>query len=92
MFLSDRRFCRPALPTRLPTPLTPHRVGEPDKTNEIQNLEEQLDDLQRAATESELELEFKVRIELTGESRPSEEALTKLNELLKELSKDFDLK
>jgi hypothetical protein len=62
------------------------------ETNEIQNLEEQLDDLQRAATESGLELKFKVRIELIGESRPSEEAIAKLNELLKEVSNGFELK
>lgn len=62
------------------------------ETNEIQNLEEQLDDLQRTATESGLELKFKVQIKLTGEARPSDDAIAKLNELLKEVSQDFDLK
>jgi hypothetical protein len=55
-------------------------------------LEEQLDDLQRAATESGLELKFKVQIKLTGESRPSEDAISKLNGLLKEVSDQFGLK
>jgi hypothetical protein len=62
------------------------------ETNEIQNLEEQLDDLKRAATESGLELKFKVQIKLTGESRPSEDAISKLNGLLKEVSDQFGLK
>nr|WP_253188471.1 translation elongation factor Ts [Leptolyngbya sp. 'hensonii'] len=62
------------------------------ETSEMQNLEEQLDDLQKAAIASGLQLKFKVRIELVGESRPSDDAIVKLNELLKEVSQNFDLK
>jgi hypothetical protein len=60
------------------------------QTNEIQELVDQISDIKSAAVG--LDLKFHLRIELSGASRPSEETITKINELLKEVSDKLELK
>jgi len=67
------------------------RVAEADlKANEIQDLADAIGELTRLATGCDLKL--RLHIELGGERAASEERVAKLNELLKGISEDLELK
>ncbi|GAB1540961.1 hypothetical protein NUACC21_36300 [Scytonema sp. NUACC21] len=57
--------------------------------HELQALAERIVELENAAAGSDLKL--KVQIELGGESRLSEEAIATLNEILQDITQDFQL-
>jgi hypothetical protein len=60
------------------------------KSYQIQDLAEQIDEIMKAAVGHVLK--FYLRVELTGSTPPTGETITKLNRLLKEIGKDFELK
>jgi len=61
------------------------------ETGEIQNLADEVSELVKIAAESGLNLTFRVKVEVSGESRPSEETIAQLQALLKEVSEKFTL-
>jgi transcriptional regulator with XRE-family HTH domain len=66
-------------------------VAEADlRPNEIQDLADQVADIAKAAVG--LDLKFRLRVELGGESRPSDEVVASINQLLREISNDIKLR
>jgi len=85
----------PPKPWQPPEPPVKRRPGmlvaeAPIETYEIQNLSEQISELTRAAVG--LDLKFLLRVELGSNPPPSEEAVTKINQLLQEVSEQLTLK
>jgi hypothetical protein len=60
------------------------------KSYQIQDFAEQIDELMKAAVGHELKIHL--RLELSGSTPPSDEAIAKINELLKEIGEDFELR
>src|SRR5712691_11500875 len=66
-------------------------VAEADlRPNEIQDLADQVADIAKAAVG--LDLKFRLRVELGGGSRPSDDVVANINQLLQEISDDFKLR
>jgi len=59
------------------------------RPNQIQDLADQIGDLTKAAIG--LDLAFHLRIELKGASRPADEVVAKINQVLQEISKELKL-
>ncbi len=59
------------------------------QTHELQELADKIAELKSAA--AGIDLKFKVQIEMGGESRPPEEAIEQINELLQEISENLKL-
>ena len=75
----------------LPKPRPGMLVAEaPIDINEIQNLNEQISDLARAAIG--FDLKFHIRVEFGSDPPPPEEAVAKINQLLHEVSEQLTLK
>ena len=60
------------------------------KTHELQNLAEKIADIKNAA--AGIDLKFKVQVELGGESAPSNEVISRINEILQEIAENLELK
>ncbi|HAM55581.1 MAG TPA: hypothetical protein DCQ64_09300 [Candidatus Rokubacteria bacterium] len=76
-----------------PTPLSPKGVlvAESEvRPNEIQDLADQMGELVKLAIG--LELKFALRVELGGAARPSTELLAKINEILRAIRSDLELR
>ncbi|OGK75197.1 MAG: hypothetical protein A2X53_06550 [Candidatus Rokubacteria bacterium GWA2_70_23] len=76
-----------------PTPLSPKGVlvAESEvRPNEIQDLADQVGELVKLAIG--LELKFALRVELGGAARPSTELLAKINEILRAIRSDLELR
>ncbi|HEY9862920.1 MAG TPA: hypothetical protein V6D21_01950 [Candidatus Obscuribacterales bacterium] len=58
--------------------------------NQIQDLADAIADIKNATVG--IELKFRLRIELGGESRPPQEAINQINQLLQDISEDLELK
>ncbi|HAA26688.1 MAG TPA: hypothetical protein DCE56_02175 [Cyanobacteria bacterium UBA8553] len=59
------------------------------QTHELQELADKIAELKSAA--AGIDLKFKLQIEMGGESRPPEEAIEQINELLQEISENLKL-
>ena len=60
------------------------------RPNEIQDLADQVGELVKLAIG--LELKFALRVELGGAARPSTELLAKINEILRAIRSDLELR
>ncbi len=60
------------------------------KSHELQDLAEKIADIKNAA--AGIDLKFKVQLELGGESAPSNEVISRINEILQEISENLELK
>jgi len=60
------------------------------ETHELQDLAEKIADIKNAA--AGIDLKFKVQLELGGESAPSNEVISHINEILQEIAENFELK
>lgn len=60
------------------------------KSHQIQDLADQIDEILKAAVGHDIK--FYLRVELTGLNPPTNETIAKINEMLKEIGEDFELK